>query len=148
MGNPAEPNTGNAYNTLSYLGMGAAKAQAQMVDDAYKYSQVRSVMSNYPLIASGSSSTPQMLSNVGRGDSIPVYQHLCCPGQSAKSVSAPYQMSNAEAVKRAPHPCYSSGGVLQGQKPMPSPGTGPSFEKLAPKSMSTKPGPMGTDYKK
>jgi hypothetical protein len=101
-----------------------------------------------PNIAPGSSSTPQMLSNVGRGDSIPVYQHLGESNQSSKSASAPYQMSNADAVKRAPHPCYSTGNTIQGQKPMPSPGTGPSFEKLAPKSMSTKSGPMGTDYKK
>lgn len=105
-------------------------------------------MTDNPSVAKGSSSTPQMLSSVGRGDATPVYQHLCCPGQSAKSVSAPYQLSNSMPVRRSPVQCSSSGSILQGQAPMPKPQPGPAFEKLAPKSMSTKSGPMGTDYKK
>lgn len=147
MANPAQPNTGNAGNVLNGLGLGSAQAQPQMVDASHQYSPVQGMMRSNPNIAGDSNSTPQMLSSVGRGDSIPVYEHLCCPGQSSKAVSAPYQMSNSDAVKRAPSPCYSSGGVLQGQKPMPSPGSGPSFERLAPKPMSTSKSVPGLNYK-
>lgn len=142
--NPATPVTGNALNSF---GFGTLNPSQNPQSSVQMPGMSRTSVGN-PNVAPGSSSTPQMLSNVGRGDSIPVYEHLCCPGQTSKSVSAPYRMSNSMPVGRAPHPCYSTGGTIQGQKPMSSPGSGPSFEKLAPKSMSTKPGPMGTDYKK
>lgn len=104
-------------------------------------------MADNPNVAKGSSSTPQMLSSVGRGDAISVYQHLCCPGQSAKSVSAPYQMSNSMPVGRSPVQCSSSGSILQGQAAMPKPQPGPAFEKLAPKSLSTTKSVPGLNYK-
>jgi len=140
--NPATPVTTSG---LDSLGFGTLSPSNNPQSSVKMPGMSRSV--GNPSVAPGSSSTPQMLSNVGRGDSIPVYQGLGFPGQKQKSISAPYQMSNSDAVGRPPHPCYSTGGILQGQSPMPSPGKGPSFDKLAPKSMSTKPGPMGTDYK-
>lgn len=65
-------------------------------------------------------------------------------GTSGASVAAPYMCANTEAVRGLPS-VYSTS--LPGQGSLAPKGNKPGFEKLQPKSMSTNPGPMGTDYK-
>ena len=56
-----------------------------------------------------------------------------------------YQCSNADAVQSMTYN-FGSQSDVAGQASMTPQGSQPAFEKLQPKSMSTNPGPMGTDY--
>jgi len=78
---------------------------------------------NNPNVASGSSSTPNLLDTV--------------PG---------YQLSNADVVGGAKY-SFGQQSPIAAQPPMAPQGALPPFEKLQPKAVSTNPGPMGTDYK-
>jgi hypothetical protein len=79
---------------------------------------------NDPNVAPGSSSTPNLLDTVG----------------------GPYKLSNADAVRGTGY-SFGQQSVVAGQPSMAPQGNQPPFEKLAPKSMSTNPGPMGANYK-
>lgn len=79
---------------------------------------------NNPNVAAGSSSTPNLLDTVG----------------------SPFRLSNAEAVRGTNH-TFGQQSNVAAQPSMAPQGSQPAFEKLAPKSMSTNPGSMGTDYK-
>ncbi len=57
-----------------------------------------------------------------------------------------YQLSNSEVVGNTTY-SFGSQSDVAGQSSMAPQGSQPTFEKLQPQSMSTNPGPMGTDYK-
>ncbi len=56
-----------------------------------------------------------------------------------------YHLSNTEAVRGVSH-TIGKQSVVAGQPSMAPRGSQPAFEKLEPKTISTNPGPMGTDY--
>lgn len=78
-----------------------------------------------PNIASGSSSTPNMLDEVG----------------------SPFTCSNMCPVGPSPTQVSGTGTLIAGQASMSVPQISVPFEQLGPRSMSTSSGPMGTDYK-
>ena len=94
-----------------------------------------------PNVASGSQ--PAFLDSISVqpiavGSGIDMSQH--------KSAKVPYMASNSEAVTGT---TYSFGlqSDVAGQASMVPQGSQPAFKKLQPESLSTNPGPMGTDYK-
>lgn len=100
-----------------------------------------------PNVASTTNATLGML------DRVPSMSTMMCqtnPDYSpmwAHSQSTSYMLSNSENVKSSPTTPYGTGTQVAAQASMTYQGTSPSFQKLAPKNMSTNPGPMGTDYK-
>jgi hypothetical protein len=103
-------------------------------------------MADNPNVASGSSSTPNILDSVGTKGTVQVTGGL--DRQPSGSIASnPYKWSNGYPVGSSPTQCYGTGTQVAGQPSMTHTGTYPPFQQLAPKSMSTKPGPMGTDYK-
>ncbi len=63
-----------------------------------------------------------------------------------QTTGAPYQPSNADAISGAKY-SFGKQSSIAAQSPMAPRGSQPAFEKLEPKTISTNPGPMGTDYK-
>ena len=63
-----------------------------------------------------------------------------------ESAKVPYMASNSEVVGNTTY-SFGKQSDVAGQASMTPQGSQPAFEKLQPKSMSTNPGPMGTDYK-
>lgn len=103
-------------------------------------------MADNPNVASGSSSTPNFLDAVGKVGTVQVTGGLD-KSPSGSIATNPYRWSNGYPVGSSPTGCYGTGTLIQGQPSMSAPTSYPPFQTLSPKSMSTKPGPMGTDYK-
>ena len=104
----------------------------------------RAVPVGNPNLASMTSSTLEML------DRVPSMSQMMCQTDftgSGHSVSTSYMLSNSEAVGTPS--CTATGTSNVASQPAMAfqRNSMMSFEKLAPKSMSTNPGPMGTDYK-
>ena len=97
-----------------------------------------------PNVASGTSSTPQFLDTVPAKATV-VMGQTCPDHPTAQSIGTTYMDANSEAASGTTYR-FGMQGTIAAQPAMTPQGALPSFEKLAPKAMSTAPGPMGTDY--